>query len=137
MIGVVVLTLGDTGEHLISDAAAMLNERPQGLVAFSGGLDRPTDKLEAALRSAIDSVDSGDGVIILADLYGATHTNIVCRILDPARVVLVSGVSLAMLIRVLNYRELSLSALTEKAVAAGRDGVISIDAPGCACRSTP
>ncbi|CAK0770012.1 hypothetical protein CCP3SC15_4060003 [Gammaproteobacteria bacterium] len=69
------------------------------------------------------SLDQGDGVLVLTDMYGSTPSNIACR-LDSEKVRIVAGVNLPMLIRVLNYSYLSLEDLTNKAISGGRDGII-------------
>ena len=68
---------------------------------------------------------SGDGVLVLTDLYGSTPSNIACKLRRHGHVRVVSGVNLPMLIRVLNYPDLDLDSLKEKALSGGRDGVLS------------
>ena len=69
-------------------------------------------------------MDRGDGVLILADIYGSSHTNAACRLLVPGQVELVSGVNLPMLVRVLNYRHLSMGELVRKAQSGGAQGIV-------------
>jgi len=72
----------------------------------------------------VDELNSGDGVLILTDLYGATPSNIACRLTRFSDVMVVAGLNLSMLIRVLNYPELSLTEMAERAVDGGRQGVM-------------
>ena len=69
-------------------------------------------------------LDQGDGVLILADLYGATPCNIGLS-LSALGVHLrcVSGLNLPMLLRVLNYAEKPLDELAEIAASGGRGGI--------------
>ena len=73
-----------------------------------------------------DSGD-GDGVLILADIFGATHVNAAMQLLEKDRVELVAGVNLPMLVRVLNYRDVKLHQLVALAVSGGKNGVVSKD----------
>jgi PTS system mannose-specific IIA component len=49
--------------------------------------------------------DSGDGVLILTDMFGGTPSNISLSFLEDGRIELVSGVNLPMLIKITSYRE--------------------------------
>lgn len=62
-------------------------------------------------------------MLILTDLYGSTPCNISTTFYRQALVHIVSGVNLAMLIRVMNYHALELPQLTRKALEAGRSSV--------------
>jgi PTS system ascorbate-specific IIA component len=82
------------------------------------------DVLAQELAVRIRRLDQGDGVLVLADIYGSSHTNAACRLLVPGRVELVSGVSLPMLVRALNYRHLSMDELLRKAISGGTEGIV-------------
>jgi PTS system mannose-specific IIA component len=75
-------------------------------------------------RSLLKELDQGDGVLLLTDLYGATPSNIACSLMGGEhQLILVSGLNLAMLIRVMNYAEEDLPGLADKAVNGGRGGI--------------
>ena len=79
--------------------------------------------------AALRRVDSGDGVLVLTDLYGATPSNLaakVARLGTPVK--RVSALSLPMLLRVMNYAELTLDELPAVAAAGARNGVLMDDA---------
>lgn len=128
MIGILILTIGETGQHLIEDAASIIGETPEQLLGLAAR-HRPPEKLLTLIGESIETLDNGDGVLILSDIYGSTHTNTACNILESGRVELVSGVSLPMLMRALNYRHLSLEQLAEKATTGGRECVIWPNGP--------
>ncbi|OPY62286.1 MAG: PTS system fructose IIA component [Syntrophorhabdus sp. PtaU1.Bin002] len=50
------------------------------------------------------SVDSGEGVIILTDMFGGTPSNISLSFLEEGKIELVAGVNLPMLIKLTTYR---------------------------------
>ena len=56
------------------------------------------------LTTAIKEVDSGDGVLLLTDLFGGTPTNIGCALLGEADVEVVTGFNLPLLIKALTSR---------------------------------
>ena len=55
---------------------------------------------------------------------------IAARLLADPHVRVVSGMNLPMLIRVLNYPELDLETLADKALSGGRDGVMRVTREG-------
>ena len=57
------------------------------------------------IRSSIERADSGDGVLVLTDLMGASPSNLVAELLEDYHALMVTGVNLGMLIRVCNYRD--------------------------------
>ncbi|MEJ2106395.1 MAG: hypothetical protein P8X48_03565 [Acidiferrobacteraceae bacterium] len=127
MIGILLYTLGETGYHLTRAAAAMLDDPPDRLEALAVRIDANQDVVMAQLRDLVDQLDAGSGVLVLADIYGATHTNTVCKIVEPGRVAAVTGVNLPMLVRAINYRNLPLDQLVEKAAAGGKNGIAVVD----------
>lgn len=124
MIGLFLITHGSLGESLVQCACHVLNKRPQQIVQLGvSGQDDPLDVLPLA-RDMMKLVDSGKGVLLLTDIFGATPSNIALKLLAPGRVEGVAGVNLPMLLRALTYREKDMETLVTKAVAGGRDGVM-------------
>jgi mannose PTS system EIIA component len=131
MIGILIIAHGSLGESLIHCACHVLGKNPPQLQYFSVGTDDdPTDLLPQALR-VLEKLNTGDGVIVLSDMYGATPCNLVTKLLTPNQVEGVAGVNLPMLVRVLNYREKTLKICVEKALSGGRDGVVHFSKLGC------
>ena len=129
MIGLFLVTHGTLGEALIQCVCHVLDKRPPllGQLGLSAGED-PADALPLA-RRMIATVDDGDGVLLLADLYGATPCNVATRLIEPGRIELVAGVSLPMLLRLLTHRDGNLDTLIRRAVSGAGDGVTRVQ-PG-------
>ena len=124
MIGLFLITHGSLGESLVQCACHVLNKRPQQIVQLGvSGQDDPLDALPLA-RDMMKLVDSGEGVLLLTDIFGATPSNIALKLLAPGRVEAVAGVNLPMLLRALTYRDKDMETLLTRAVAGGRDGVM-------------
>jgi PTS system ascorbate-specific IIA component len=62
----------------------------------------------------------------MSDVFGATPSNIACKLLVPGRVEGVSGASLPMLVRALTYRNESLKVVVGKAISGGVEGVLQL-----------
>ena len=131
MIGILIIAHGNLGDSLIQCASHVLGKMPPQLTYFAVATDvDPADLLPQAL-ALVETLNSGDGVVILSDMYGATPCNLVTKLLKPNHVEGVAGVNLPMLVRVSNYREKSLKTCIEKAVSGGRDGVVHFTKTGC------
>lgn len=129
MIGIFLITHGSLGESLVQCACHVLNKRPLQISQLGvSGQDDPLDALPLA-RDMMNLVDTGEGVLLLTDIFGATPSNIALKLLQPGRVEGVSGVSLPMLLRALTYREKDMETLLAKAIAGGRDGVMLMRGP--------
>ncbi len=74
------------------------------------------------LDQAIKTVDSGDGVIILADLFGGSPANFSLARLVPGKLEVISGLNLAMLLKMVDLRTHSLSDPAVMARAIAREG---------------
>lgn len=123
MIGILLITHGALGEALIQCACHVMNRRPLQLMQLGmAGQDDPLDALPLA-RRLLEITDTGDGVLILTDILGATPANTAAKLLEPGRVEGVAGVNLPMLLRVITYRERSMDVLIKKAVAGACEGV--------------
>jgi PTS system ascorbate-specific IIA component len=127
-VGILVVTHDDIGRSLLESAHVALANSPLPTRTVSASRDCDPEALLNRAREAVEELDSGQGVLVLTDLYGATPSNIAARLLDSRQLRIVTGVNLPMLIRVLNYPHLDLDALTRKAVTGGIDGIFQISA---------
>lgn len=130
MIGLLILADKNLGAGLIAAAAHTLGARPPQLAATDLDYTEAPEHVDAILRDGIRKVDQGDGVLILADVFGATHTNVACHLLARGRIEMITGVNLPMLLRVLNYQHLKMDDLIDKALSGGSGGIICAGNPG-------
>jgi mannose PTS system EIIA component len=124
MIGLLILAEKNLGAGMIATVVHTLGSRPPQLEATEFDHSAPLEQIEASLRQSIQKVDRGEGVLILADVYGATHTNVACRLLKRGTIELITGINLPMLLRVLNYRHSVMDDLIDKALGGGCGGII-------------
>jgi PTS system ascorbate-specific IIA component len=89
--------------------------------------DDPAVLLPAA-REQVRKLDTGEGVLVFSDIYGATPCNLACNLLESGRVEGIAGVSLPMLVRAFTYRTRGLETMVKKAVSGGCEGVLHIHA---------
>jgi PTS system ascorbate-specific IIA component len=113
------------GNALIETARHILGRVPLTVEALS---IPPGSDVDTALRVAcakVRALDTGDGVLVLTDVYGATPSNTAEK-LPPLGFAIqrVSGLNLPMLLRVLNYPEQSLVEIAQTAAHGGRSGIL-------------
>ncbi|MFL9582795.1 PTS sugar transporter subunit IIA [Stenotrophomonas sp. AB1(2024)] len=127
--GILLVTHPGVGTSLLDVATRLLRHLPLKTEAFEVPFDEDLDALLPLASAALRRVDSGEGVLILTDLYGASPSNLaaqLARLGTPAR--RVSALSLPMLLRVMNYPEQGLDQLPATAAAGTRNGAIVDDA---------
>jgi PTS system ascorbate-specific IIA component len=127
MVGILIVAHGAFGEALLHGASHVLGKRPLHVQQLGVTIHDDPEAILPQAQELVRQLDSGDGVLVLTDILGATPSNIATRLLRPGRVEGVSGASLPMLIRALTYRDESLDAVVEKALSGGRAGVARLN----------
>lgn len=126
MIGIFLITHGTLGESLIQCASHVLNRRPEQIVQLGvSAQDDPLDLMPVAFEM-LKWVDSGDGIVVLTDVFGATPANMAVKLLQPGRVAGIAGVNVPMLLRMLTYRDRDLETLIRRGISGGCEGVLQL-----------
>ncbi|MDI6746232.1 MAG: PTS fructose transporter subunit IIA [Rhodocyclaceae bacterium] len=126
MIGILLITHGTLGEALIQCTCHVMNKRPEQLLHLGvAATDDPADLLPLA-RQMIKTVDTGEGVLLLTDIYGASPSNLAAKLLAAGRIEGLAGVNLPMLLRAVNNRDKGMATLLTRATGGGRDGVLNM-----------
>lgn len=123
-IGVLLLSHELLGQAMLNVGVKTLSVCPLATRVLDVTQDEDPDALLTRAQQLIAELNTGDGVLVLTDLCGSTPANIACRLTQLDHVMVVAGLNLPMLIRVLNYPELSLAEMAERAVDGGRQGVM-------------
>ena len=123
MIGVLVVTHGQICQDLLR-----VNERIVGKSTHMRALcvewDEDTIAVRERIREAVETLDTGSGVLILTDMFGGTPTNIALSFLDEKCVEIVTGVNLPMLLKLSNLpQEQSLREIAEAISEKGRQSI--------------
>ncbi len=128
MIGILIVAHDTLGESLVRAVTHVLGTRPPQLEVLSvAATDDPADLLPAA-RELVARLDTGKGVLVFSDLYGATPCNLAAKLMKPGRVEVVAGVNLPMLVRAFTYRNRGLETTIKKAISGACDGVVHLEA---------
>ncbi|MCS6884024.1 MAG: hypothetical protein RMM17_10875 [Acidobacteriota bacterium] len=103
VIGAVIVSHGKLAVELLSSAETIVGKIDH-MRAVSIGWYDDVDMARKQIADAIVSVDDGQGVLILTDMFGGTPTNLAMTFLDTHKVEVLTGVNLAMVIRVANQK---------------------------------
>ena len=126
MTGILLVTHNGLGDSFVDCVKHVLGKVPPNLEVLSvlAG-DDPQQKL-AEGKALIRKLDSGEGVLILADVFGATPSNIGRQLCQAEHVLGVAGLNLPMLLRVVCSTERSLPELAKIAVEGGRECIVQM-----------
>ena len=120
MIGLVLVTHG----RLAQELRAALEHVVGPQEAVEGISIQPDDDIEqrrADILTAVARVNSGDGVVILTDMFGGTPSNLAISVMSQGNVEVIAGVNLPMLVKLSSVRT---GMALPDAVAAARDAGI-------------
>lgn len=131
MIGILIIAHGSLGNSLMECAKHVMGKEPLQMAHLAVNNDDDLGSVLPQAQAMVKELNSGDGVLVLSDMYGATPCNTVGKLLQPGVVEGVAGVNLPMLVRTMNYRNVPLLTLVEKAVSGGREGVVHFSREGC------
>ncbi|MEQ1673696.1 MAG: PTS fructose transporter subunit IIA [Candidatus Nitrotoga sp.] len=129
MIGILLITHNGLGDSLIDCVKHVMGDVPPNLKSIAVLADDNVQKKFFSGRALIAQLNTGEGVLLLTDLFGATPCNIAQQLCQTGQVTCVTGVNLPMLLRVLGYCQQTLAEVTQKALTGGRENIISIDTP--------
>lgn len=103
MIGLILVTHGRLAAEFIVAMEHVVG-RQDAVVAIGIGPDDDIEARRDEIAAAIAATDTGDGVILLTDLFGGTPSNLAISMLKSDRVEVIAGVNLPMLIRLAEAR---------------------------------
>ena len=127
MIGVLIMAHDTLGASLADAVTHVLGAKPPQFDVFPvAATDDPLALLPKA-REAVAALDTGDGVAILSDIYGATPCNLAVKLARAGQVEVLAGVSLPMLVRAFTYRTKGMETFVKKAVSGGCEGVLHVE----------
>ena len=120
MIGLVLVTHGHLAEEFVSAMQHVVGKQDNVATVCIG----PEDDMEmrrSEILEKVESVDCGAGVVVLTDMFGGTPSNLAISIMDRAKVEIIAGINLPMLIKIASLRkEKSLKETVEGAQEAGK-----------------
>jgi len=123
-VGILLITHSGIGTALLNVAFGTFEHSPLAITQLSVSRDPDPDHLITQAGQLVRRIDSGDGVLVLTDMFGSTPSNVAQGLQQQGyNVHVITGLNLPMLFRILNYPHLALNALAKKAVEGGQAGI--------------
>lgn len=104
MIGIVLVTHGNLANEFVSAMQHVVGAQENIATVCIG----PEDDMESRrqeILNKVSKVDNGNGVIVLTDMFGGTPSNLAISIMDKAKVEVLAGLNLPMLIKIASLRK--------------------------------
>jgi len=103
MIGIVLVTHGALANEFKSAFEHVVGPQ-ENCETVSIGPDDDMQQRREDILLAVDAVDSGDGVVILTDMFGGTPSNLAISVMQNRDVEVIAGVNLPMLVKLARVR---------------------------------
>ncbi|TCP40525.1 PTS sugar transporter subunit IIA [Rhodovulum marinum] len=129
MIGIVIVAHGGLAREYLAAVEHVVGHQP-GIRAIAIAPDDDRAAKQDEICRAADEVDTGDGVVVVTDMFGGSPSNLSIRACVPSDRRILYGANLPMLIKLAKSRRLSVGEATASALAAGRKYIDSFDAGG-------
>ena len=127
MIGLVIVAHDGLADALLASVIHVVGPQ-DGAVAIAIGPQDDLRRRQADIIGAVAEVDTGDGVVLVTDMFGGTPSNLAHGALTGPQVEVVYGANLPLLVKLAKMRDRPLGEAVEAAVAAGRKYVNSAGA---------
>jgi len=120
MIGFLIVTHGDLAREFIAATEHVVGPL-EHCEAICIGADDDLEERRNDIRASIQTLDSGNGVLILTDMFGGTPSNLAISQMSRGKVEVLAGINLPMMIKLAESRQsLPLDDLAEAGEAAGQ-----------------
>ena len=120
MIGIVIVTHGGLAYEFRAAMEHVVGPQSQVETISIG----PDDDMEVRRRDIMEAVkraDHGAGVVVLTDMFGGTPSNLAISVMNEARIEVIAGVNLPMLIKLASVRsDVPLAKAVDLAKESGR-----------------
>ena len=126
MIGIVIVAHGGLAREYLAAVEHVVGKQ-SGVVAIAIAPDHDRRAKEAEICAAADTVDSGDGVVVVTDMFGGSPSNLSLSACSPNDRKIVYGANLPLLIKLAKSRHKPLGVAVSAALSAGRKYIDSFD----------
>lgn len=127
-VAVLIVSHHTIGHALVEAVTTTFGgELPLSLQAYAIASNVDPETTYPELIRMIEQMDTGDGVLLLTDLFGSTPCNICSYLQTKKPVRVVTGINMPMLVRVMNYPNQTLDQMAESALKGGREGIMTCE----------
>ena len=119
MIGLIIITHGNLAIELKNSLENIIGPQ-KNLETVCIGYDDDVDKRKEEVKELITKVDSGQGVILLTEMFGNTPSNLLISLIEENKIEMIGGINLPLLVKLGSLREnANIQEVIQSAVDAG------------------
>jgi len=126
MIGILLVTHGEIGRSMIDCAAHILDNYPISVESLSINSNNDLHQYNDIIAKKIKNLESGHGVLIMTDIYGATPCNLLNKFIQKDKVEVVTGINLPMLIKAISDRKDNIKTLITDSIECAQKNIKKI-----------
>ncbi|MDB5409495.1 MAG: fructose transporter subunit [Rhodospirillales bacterium] len=104
MIGMVLVTHGRLAVEFIAALEHVVGPQSQ-IEAVCIGPEDDMEQRRQDILNSVRAVDTGEGVVLLTDMFGGTPSNLAISVMDRAKIEVIAGINLPMLIKLASLRQ--------------------------------
>lgn len=119
MLGIVIVAHGGLAKEYLAAIEHVVGKQP-GIQAISIEAEHDRGAKQGEICSAADSVDQGQGVVVVTDMFGGSPSNLAMRACLPEGRRILYGANLPLLIKLAKSRHLPVADAVRAAMDAGR-----------------
>lgn len=120
MIGLVIVTHGGLAREFRAALEHIVGAQRQ-IETVQIGPDDDMEKRRLEIVAAIKTTNTGDGVVVLTDMFGGTPSNLAISVMDDKHVEVIAGINLPILVKLAALRsDVDLKEAVRQARDAGR-----------------
>lgn len=126
MVGVIIVAHLKLSEEFLEAARIISNSNLDHFKAVSINLHDDPDQAREKILAAVKRIDTGDGILILVDMFGGTPSNLSLSLLDKGKTEIITGANLPMILEAASSSQtVPLSELVDILISGGRGGIRS------------
>ncbi|GAA6165886.1 PTS sugar transporter subunit IIA [Pelagimonas sp. KU-00592-HH] len=119
MIGIVIVAHGGLAKEYLAAVEHVVGSKP-GILAITIENEHDRAAKQQEICEAAETVDQGDGVVVVTDMFGGSPSNLSLRACQPDNRRIMYGANLPMLIKLAKSRHLSVPDAVRASLEAGR-----------------
>lgn len=118
MIGIVIVAHGGLAREYLAALEHVVGKQP-GIRSVAIGADCDRAAKQAEINDAVKAVDTGDGVVVVTDMFGGTPSNLAIEACKDDNRAVIYGTNLPLLVKLAKARHMGLKEAVARAVTAG------------------
>lgn len=119
MLGIVLVSHGNLSQEMLKVAEHVVGPQT-GIECVSIHVEDDVEQKRHEILERTSAVDTGEGVVIITDMFGGTPSNLALSIMEERNIEIISGMNLPMLIKLIRERSNPMNEAVVAAQDAGR-----------------